>query len=124
MSIRDARRRERRTCTCTGAAKGVGGEAVEAPRRPVILSGIQPSGKLMIGNYLGAMLNWVKLQESHECFYMLVDLHAITVPQKPADLRRQMDNNIRFRVPINFFDCFHLHQIIIFTARYKNITAA
>lgn len=63
--------------------------APEAPRRPVILSGIQPSGRLMIGNYLGAMRNWVRLQEDHECFYMLVDLHAITVWQKPADLRRQ-----------------------------------
>ena len=60
----------------------------ETARRPVILSGIQPSGQLMIGNYLGAMLNWVRMQEDHECFYMLVDLHAITVWQKPADLRR------------------------------------
>jgi tryptophanyl-tRNA synthetase len=59
------------------------------PRLPVILSGIQPSGRLMIGNYLGAMRNWVRLQEDHECFYMLVDMHAITVWQKPADLRRQ-----------------------------------
>jgi tryptophanyl-tRNA synthetase len=61
----------------------------DAPRRSVILSGIQPSGRLMIGNYLGAMRNWVRLQEDHECFFMLVDLHAITVPQKPAELRRQ-----------------------------------
>ncbi len=63
--------------------------ATNEARRPVILSGIQPSGRLMIGNYLGAMLNWVRLQEDHECFFMLVDLHAITVWQKPADLRRQ-----------------------------------
>ncbi len=64
-------------------------DATLEARRPVILSGIQPSGRLMIGNYLGAMRNWVRLQEDHECFYMLVDLHAITVWQKPADLRKQ-----------------------------------
>ncbi len=63
-------------------------ETTGEARRPVILSGIQPSGRLMFGNYLGAMRNWVRMQEDHDCFYMLVDLHAITVWQKPADLRR------------------------------------
>jgi tryptophanyl-tRNA synthetase len=58
-------------------------------RRPVILSGIQPSGQLMIGHYFGAMRSWVRAQDDHECFYMLVDLHAITVWQKPAELRRR-----------------------------------
>ena len=49
-------------------------------------SGIQPSGKLHLGNYLGAMKNWVKLQESMSCIYCVVDLHAITVWQEPAEL--------------------------------------
>jgi len=52
-----------------------------------ILSGVQPTGNLHLGNYLGAIRNWVKLQESHECLFMLADLHAITVPQDPAQLR-------------------------------------
>lgn len=52
-----------------------------------ILSGVQPTGNLHLGNYLGAIRNWVKLQDSHECLFMLADLHAITVPQDPAALR-------------------------------------
>jgi tryptophanyl-tRNA synthetase len=52
-----------------------------------IFSGIQPSGELHIGNYLGAVRNWVALQRDHECFYCVVDYHAITVPYSPADLR-------------------------------------
>jgi len=55
--------------------------------RPVLLSGIQPTGRLMIGNYLGAIKNWVAMQKDHDCLFMLVDLHAITVPQDPAELR-------------------------------------
>ena len=57
--------------------------------RPIVLSGIQPSGRLTIGNYLGALKNWVKLSEHYECYYMLVDLHAITVRQDPAQLRER-----------------------------------
>ncbi|WP_069649975.1 tryptophan--tRNA ligase [Caloranaerobacter ferrireducens] len=56
--------------------------------KKVILSGIKPSGELTLGNYLGAIKNWIKLQDEYECFYCIVDLHAITVPQVPKDLRR------------------------------------
>jgi tryptophanyl-tRNA synthetase len=57
-------------------------------RRPRVLSGIQPtSGSFHLGNYLGAVRQWVDLQDSHDAFYMVVDLHAITVPQDPAELR-------------------------------------
>ncbi|MDF9842771.1 MULTISPECIES: tryptophan--tRNA ligase [unclassified Paenibacillus] len=52
-----------------------------------VLSGIQPSGSLTLGNYIGAIKNFVKLQQEHECFFMVVDLHAITVAQDPAALR-------------------------------------
>jgi tryptophanyl-tRNA synthetase len=52
-----------------------------------IFSGIQPSGSLHIGNYLGAVKNWVELQHKYESFYCIVDYHAITVPYEPADLR-------------------------------------
>ena len=57
-------------------------------RRPRIFSGIQPSGTLHLGNYLGAIRNWVALQESHDCVYCAVDLHAITVRQERVELRR------------------------------------
>jgi tryptophanyl-tRNA synthetase len=51
-----------------------------------IFSGMQPSGQLHLGNYLGALRNWVALQKDYECYYCAVDLHALTVPQDPAKL--------------------------------------
>ncbi|WP_461206781.1 tryptophan--tRNA ligase [Clostridium sp. DL1XJH146] len=57
--------------------------------KKVIFSGIQPSGQLTIGNYLGALKNWVKLQDEYDCYYCIVDLHAITVKQEPAELRKR-----------------------------------
>ena len=51
-----------------------------------IFSGIQPTGNLQLGNYLGALKNWVKLQHDYECIYCVVDLHAITVWQEPKEL--------------------------------------
>jgi tryptophanyl-tRNA synthetase len=51
-----------------------------------VFSGIQPSGELHIGNYLGAIRNWVALTEEYECIYCIVDLHAVTVPYEPAEL--------------------------------------
>ena len=57
-----------------------------------VLSGIQPSGKLTLGNYIGALQNFVKLQDTDECYFMIVDLHAITVPQKPEDLKEQTES--------------------------------
>ncbi len=56
--------------------------------KKIILSGIQPSGKLHIGNLFGAIQNWVKMQDEFKCFFTVVDLHAITVRQVPADLRK------------------------------------
>ena len=57
--------------------------------KKVIFSGIQPSGNLTLGNYLGALKNWVELQEEYDCYYCVVDEHAITVRQDPATLRRR-----------------------------------
>lgn len=54
-----------------------------------IFSGVQPSGSLHIGNYLGAIKNWVELQEKFEAIFCIVDLHAITVPQNPEELRKK-----------------------------------
>lgn len=53
-----------------------------------ILSGIQPTGNLHLGNYLGAIKNWVDLQKDYECLFCVVDLHAITVPQDPQELKK------------------------------------
>jgi tryptophanyl-tRNA synthetase len=52
-----------------------------------ILSGIQPTGEVHLGNYIGAIRHWVADQSEHDCFFVIVDLHAITVPQDPAALR-------------------------------------
>jgi tryptophanyl-tRNA synthetase len=62
---------------------------VTAQQKPVVLSGIQPSGHLTLGNYLGAIKNWLPLHASHDCYYMLVDLHTITVRQDPEVLRER-----------------------------------
>lgn len=54
-----------------------------------IFSGVQPSGNLTLGNYLGAIKNWVSLQDDYDCIYAMMDLHTITVRQTPAELRRR-----------------------------------
>lgn len=56
-----------------------------------VLSGVQPSGNLHIGNYLGALKNWVKIQHDYESIFCIVDLHAITVHQPPEELRRKIE---------------------------------
>ena len=61
----------------------------EAAHKKIIFSGIQPSGDLTLGSYMGAIKNWVALSDEYECYYCIVDMHAITVRQVPADLRRR-----------------------------------
>ena len=56
--------------------------------KKIVFSGVQPSGALTIGNYLGALKNWVDLQDEYDCYYCIVDLHAITVPQVAKDLKK------------------------------------
>ncbi|HET7768602.1 MAG TPA: tryptophan--tRNA ligase [Chloroflexota bacterium] len=63
-------------------------ETATQPGRKCVLSGIQPSGNLHLGNYLGAIKRWVEKQAEFENFFCIVDLHAITVPQDPEELRR------------------------------------
>ena len=58
-------------------------------QKKVMLSGIQPSGDLHLGNYLGAVKNWADRAEEFDCYYFMADLHSITVRQNPADLRRR-----------------------------------
>ena len=57
--------------------------------KKVLLSGIQPSGDLHLGNYLGAIKNWAELSEQFDCYWFMADLHTITVRQEPAELRRR-----------------------------------
>src|SRR5438034_9778519 len=54
-----------------------------------VFSGIQPSGELHVGNYLGAVQNWVRLQHQHDCLFCIVDLHAVTQPYDVATLRQR-----------------------------------
>ena len=61
----------------------------QAERKKTIFSGIQPSGTLTIGNYIGALRHFPELQDAYNCIYCIVDEHAITVRQTPADLRRR-----------------------------------
>jgi len=55
-----------------------------------VFSGVQPTGNIHLGNYLGALKQFVELQEDHECIYCIVDMHAITVPQDPKELREHI----------------------------------
>ena len=64
-------------------------ETVAAAKKPIIFSGIQPSGTLTLGNYIGALRNFSLLQDDYDCIYCVVDMHAITVRQDPAALRRR-----------------------------------
>lgn len=58
-------------------------------RRPVLYSGIQPSGRIHLGNYAGPMRNFLLLEKDYDCIFCVVDLHALTIRNTPADLRRQ-----------------------------------
>ena len=58
-----------------------------------VFSGLQPSGDLHIGNYLGALKNWVKMQYDYESIFCIVDLHAVTIYQEPGELRKKIEDN-------------------------------
>ena len=59
-----------------------------------VFSGIQPTGNLHLGNYLGAILNWLGLQDQHQCLFGVMNLHAITLEQNP----RELENNVLIAV--------------------------
>lgn len=61
---------------------------MESTNKPVILTGAQPSSHFQLGNYMGAMRHWARMQDDYECYFFIVDLHAMTMPYKPADLRK------------------------------------
>ena len=59
----------------------------------IAVSGVQSTGKLHLGNYLGSIKNWVHMQENFECYFFLADLHSITIDQDPAELRQNVLNS-------------------------------
>lgn len=59
-------------------------------KKKIVLSAIKPSGEITLGNYLGAIKNWIGFQDEYECFYCIADLHAITVRQEPKLLRKRV----------------------------------
>lgn len=78
------------TAAAAPEAAVAGGATQQAAteRRKRVLSGVQPTGSLHLGNYLGAIRNWVELQEQYDTYFCVVDLHAITLPHEPAELLR------------------------------------
>lgn len=70
----------------------------DTSERKVILTCAQPSGHLHLGNYFGAIRNWAQMIDSHECFFGIVDLHAITVPYQPAELRQATYRNLAWYI--------------------------
>ena len=65
-------------------------EVLKQEKKPIIFSAIQPSGTITLGNYIGALKNWVTLQDNYDCIFAVADLHAITVRQEPATFRRHI----------------------------------
>ena len=63
---------------------------MESEAKKVVLTCVQPTGRLHLGNYLGAVKNWSELIGTHECYFGIVDMHAITIPYVPADLRKNV----------------------------------
>ena len=63
-------------------------EQINQEKRQRIFSGIQPTGNLTLGNYIGALRNFNLLQDQYDCLYSIVDMHAMTVRQNPAELRK------------------------------------
>ena len=68
--------------------------------QPIVFSGAQPSGGLTLGNYIGALKNWVKMQEDHDCLYCVVDLHSLTVRQDPKALQAARWDALLFIWPV------------------------
>jgi len=85
--------------------------------KKVILSGIKPTGNLTLGNYIGAINNWVKMQEEYECNYMLADLHSLTIRNDPKELRRASLDVLAYYIACgldpeknNIFMQSHVHE--------------
>ena len=93
-------------------------------QKKVMLSGIQPSGDLHLGNYLGAIKNWVERTDEFDNYYFMADLHTITVRQTPADLRRRTLEQLAQYIACgidaekNLKNCI-IHKYIAYICNYK-----
>jgi tryptophanyl-tRNA synthetase len=81
----------------------------EKTAKKVMLSGIQPSGDLTLGSYLGAIKNWSERAEIFDCYYFMADLHSITVRQNPADLRRRTIEQLAQYIACGLDPCARTH---------------
>jgi tryptophanyl-tRNA synthetase len=81
--------------------------------KPRVLSGVQPTGSLHLGNWLGAIRNWVDLQDSHDTFFCVVDLHAITVPHEPALLAQQTRSTAALYLACGIDPLLYLHYLLL-----------
>ncbi len=66
--------------------------------KQTIFSGVQPSGNLHLGNYLGAISQWVEMQKNYNCIFCVVDYHAITVKQNPGELKKNIINTAKIYI--------------------------
>ena len=101
-------------------------------KKKLVFSGVQPTGNLHLGNYLGALKNFVSLQKEMECIYCVVDLHAITVFQDPNQLHdnvlettagflaRGLDPSKINSTPLKFNSCFTKGILILFSSSFLN----
>ena len=89
-----------------------------------IFSGIQPSGDLTLGSYMGAIKNWVALQDEYDCLYCIVDMHAITVRQVPADLRRRTLEQLAQKRRLHSADRAALRDEVLHTVACKSAIKA
>ena len=62
----------------------------ESQNKKVVLTAAQPTGRLHLGNYLGAVKNWVEMSQDYECYFGIADMHAMTIPYVPAELRKNV----------------------------------
>ena len=67
-------------------------EGISSNVKGTILSGMRPTGRLHLGNYLGALENWVNLQQDYRCIYSIVDIHALTTLESPSDVESIQPN--------------------------------
>ena len=84
-----------------------------------IFSGIQPTNTPHLGNYLGALVNWIKLQDEYDCAYSIVDLHSITVRQDPAKLRKQITRLANAWLPIRLVKIIS-HITLVCTRTFRH----
>ena len=95
-------------------------------QKKILFSGMQATGNITLGNYLGAMKNWVSLSEEYDCFYSVVDLHSITVRQDPAELRKRARNLLMLYIAAGLDpekNCIYYHHYGLNTYFWKKSSA-